>query len=623
MGKATILSGGAGGLYNVTLDYGHQKKLDEIAAINSRISQIVVNLVGANAALASEDAAVAAAQSNIDSAVTDYELAVQANVSDLTPFQTAITEAINALAEANQRRLPVSNAKGFLDAEKSNLEARRDYLLSLNLRLNTQAWCADLTEDGAGEVGTIEVPGEPKKTLIVPGAAAPTPADGQVVAREVQRYDQAFFNAALLPGWQKFKPTYRTGEIFNINEDVCSVDLDYEESTPRELPINQADILNNVPIEYLSCNGAAFEEGDKVVVKFEDQDWNSPKVIGFVSNPKSCGPILIFKIKIVSAETIFTERNGGSPGFGAGAGFISGRIPGSFAVSNVPFATSAPTPRQFYADQICIGTDIKVYVSKNKSQILQAQTIQEIKNLNLDIDFVEPKRIASFSCGFPTDTSLNKTVPTSYELPRITLTRTWLNDPDIPEIYSYVFNLNGIITDQFINQFVTLPFRTNTFFLEKKEISDENLVLSFKGNLSNGLIPYGSLDLRLSPNGDSIRPVYSGRFFWDTNEFSFTMDFDKPSYTTLFIDRFDGGARGAQQEEIFNEISLNTLPEYSPFGEGFRPKKIIKYWSEQSWSNMNIQIYNLFFVSDGNGNGIPAEREVLIQDSFYFAVEYE
>jgi len=38
----------------------------------------------------------------------------------------------------------------------------------------------------------------------------------------------------------------------------------------------------------MECNGAAFEEGDEVVIEFQGQDWNNPRVIGFKENPKPC-----------------------------------------------------------------------------------------------------------------------------------------------------------------------------------------------------------------------------------------------------------------------------------------------------------------------------------------------
>jgi len=46
--------------------------------------------------------------------------------------------------------------------------------------------------------------------------------------------------------------------------------------------------LTAVPIEYQFCNSTAFTDGDEVVIKFEGQDFNQPKVVGFRSNPAAC-----------------------------------------------------------------------------------------------------------------------------------------------------------------------------------------------------------------------------------------------------------------------------------------------------------------------------------------------
>lgn len=46
--------------------------------------------------------------------------------------------------------------------------------------------------------------------------------------------------------------------------------------------------LTEVPIEYMNCNAQPFMEGDDVVVRFDDQDWSKPKIIGFVEEPRQC-----------------------------------------------------------------------------------------------------------------------------------------------------------------------------------------------------------------------------------------------------------------------------------------------------------------------------------------------
>jgi len=158
------------------------------------------------------------------------------------------------------------------------------------------AWCADLTEDLEGEVGTIEVPGEVGNIQIQPGfennADYDSARDGQLVPSATLPPCGFFYNLAMLPGWQKWKPLFRYGTITNINGDIADVNLEGTTSSQQGLDINQENSLSDVPIEYMSCNGSAFSTGDEVLVMFPN-NWNQPKIIGFRDNPKPCG----FKVK--------------------------------------------------------------------------------------------------------------------------------------------------------------------------------------------------------------------------------------------------------------------------------------------------------------------------------------
>lgn len=159
---------------------------------------------------------------------------------------------------------------------------------------SVNAWCADLTENLSGEVTTIEIPGESTNIQIAPGdadgATYNAANDGQLVPAIGQDSAGWFYNLAMLPGWQKWKPTFRYGTISNIDagEHTCNVALEEAKSTQQDLNVNQSTSLSNVPIEYMDCNSAAFEDGDTVLVMFESQDWTKPKVIGFKEEPKPC-----------------------------------------------------------------------------------------------------------------------------------------------------------------------------------------------------------------------------------------------------------------------------------------------------------------------------------------------
>ncbi len=84
-------------------------------------------------------------------------------------------------------------------------------------------------------------------------------------------------------------PTYRYGTITWISGDDCNVTLEAATSSQQAIDVNQGTNLSNVPIEYMTCNGAAFAVDDVVLIEFINQDFTTPKVIGFKSNPQPCG----------------------------------------------------------------------------------------------------------------------------------------------------------------------------------------------------------------------------------------------------------------------------------------------------------------------------------------------
>lgn len=294
MGRGTIVSGGADGLYKLRLDYGDAKRTAILAKIDDRkdtLKELVIDLEGR---IVSQRAVADAANTVVSDAIN--ELNIQSIIpgttkEQLDALQNAITTALAEYSRELKVLQDLEDKKNAANLEIKSLVARGRFLKSLPIVSDVNAWCADLTENATGQVATIEIPGEPDRVLIAPSAPAPTASDGQVLMRQLMTPEQAFYNAALLPGWQKWKPTYRTGVIEDKLNDICIVNLDDAKSSAKNLPINQSTRLVNVPIQYLDCNGAAFEVGDKVVVKFESQDWDNPKVIGFVDNPKACGVI--------------------------------------------------------------------------------------------------------------------------------------------------------------------------------------------------------------------------------------------------------------------------------------------------------------------------------------------
>lgn len=196
-----------------------------------------------------------------------------------------------------------------LEIHKLSYQKRLDQLLAVPKDKTISAWCADFTETLAGEVALIEVPGESRYFNIYPGynpeeARYNQARDGQLVPILAQTAAQVFYNLAMLPGWQKWRPTYRYGTItaIDVDNDTANVTLDNTLSTQLNININQASSLENVPVVYMECNAKAFDIGDEVLVRFEKQDFKKPEIIGFKEYPKPCG--LKLTIIVRDSETL-------------------------------------------------------------------------------------------------------------------------------------------------------------------------------------------------------------------------------------------------------------------------------------------------------------------------------
>lgn len=306
MGKATIIAPREDGLYLVRREYDWdyyaalvEKMEKAIEAHDERIEALEEDLEAKETALQQAVEATNAA-----------EAALAAGGENPSALQSAFDAAMKAEAKAGAAMQAVVQS---IDAEKAarlGKDKRLQQIKSAGEKpAEALAWCADYTEAASGEVPTIEIPGEPA-AYAVPVESAGDPEsvtllirpreeeypnydakrDGLLMPRAWQTGPQVFFNAAILPGWQKFKPGYRAAVITAIDEDndTCSVSLAAAPSSAQGLDTNQTTALDAVPISYMTCNAAAFEVGDQVVVEFPERKWASPKVIGFLHHPKPC-----------------------------------------------------------------------------------------------------------------------------------------------------------------------------------------------------------------------------------------------------------------------------------------------------------------------------------------------
>jgi hypothetical protein len=75
--------------------------------------------------------------------------------------------------------------------------------------------------------------------------------------------------------WKLSCPTFRRDIITEVIDANYVRLRDYGSEEP-------------VLVQYMDCNAAVFNVDDTVLVKFEDNDWNKPLVVGFVKEPKYC-----------------------------------------------------------------------------------------------------------------------------------------------------------------------------------------------------------------------------------------------------------------------------------------------------------------------------------------------
>lgn len=296
MGYATITSGGATGRYTIRIDYGQATKDGILAALSPYLTQVNVKIVQIEERLEALREKANAVQAQTAFAIADM-IEKQNNFPPGSPERTDDKILKLLLQQRRDLQLQIDPVQAQLAAQKFE----RARVLKLIAYWNEfqpievrDVWCTDFTEDGAAGAtcATLDLPGDSSLLLLAPGCRAPTTADGQLVARETMSPAQAFFNAAILPGWSKFQPTYRWGTITGINFEAGTADVLLGEArlTGQQLDVNQSRTLTAVPIEYMECNAEAFEVDDRVVVQFQGQSWAAPKIIGFLDNPQPCVP---------------------------------------------------------------------------------------------------------------------------------------------------------------------------------------------------------------------------------------------------------------------------------------------------------------------------------------------
>jgi len=207
------------------------------------------------------------------------------------------------IVDLEKKKSELQLKKAMLILKKAGFQKRIDFLNDpANVPENEtlDIWCADLTEDLSGDVGVIEVAGVRGNGFNLQPGYAPdeeaSPAiydsnrDGTLKPSIVVSAASAYWNWGMQGGWQKWMPTHRYGTIsaLDTDTDTCTVTFDAETNPDTDLDINQGESLTDVAILYMDCDSAAFADGDEVLVEFQENDWDSPQVIGFKDHPKPC-----------------------------------------------------------------------------------------------------------------------------------------------------------------------------------------------------------------------------------------------------------------------------------------------------------------------------------------------
>lgn len=285
------------------------------------------------------------------SAFQEAQKAMSATLNDGS-MPPGLSEKYQAMQEAEERWLVADEeyrrlllAQAAPIKEKDYLNSRlRNFVTDISVDGNgalqggdpipqlANAWCVDATEDltEGTEVATIEIPGERDVGVRVrPGYedryTYEAQRDGKLQPSWSSSPEATFFNWAVHPGANKWKPNYRLGVIKTIDQttEKCTVELDPQRNNeksngydwlsttldmnnpvtysvdengeqqsvmpgPNVEVVNGLVTLKEVPIVYMECNAGAFEVGDHVMVEFKNRDWKTPTVIGFAETPRPC-----------------------------------------------------------------------------------------------------------------------------------------------------------------------------------------------------------------------------------------------------------------------------------------------------------------------------------------------
>ncbi|HOW46611.1 MAG TPA: hypothetical protein P5305_03740 [Rubrivivax sp.] len=299
MSWGKVIAGTTQEEYTVELDYGEATRAAYAAAMQQVIAQLQAAQDALQPKLDQADSDETAALSVVTAA---YEAAALA-MNDLPPGSPGVDTAAwrHALKEYRELQAthePLRRRRDTLKNAMDTARKRAAYWETLEVIETRKMYRADATPLAIGGYARLlSVPAETGKLLIAPAGASGLGAPGAFVDARLMSPEQAYFNVSILPGVQRHKPTHRTGAITGIDYDAgtCTVQLDDLHSSQQRLPVNGDSTLHDVPVKYMTCDARGFGTDDRVVVEFSNQDWGSPKVVGYTAEPRKCPPKQVYE----------------------------------------------------------------------------------------------------------------------------------------------------------------------------------------------------------------------------------------------------------------------------------------------------------------------------------------
>ncbi|MDP4557961.1 hypothetical protein Q9247_09725 [Halomonas meridiana] len=369
MGKARILEAWGEGRYTIEIIESRERAEFAKEQAQARVARLEDEIARLNNQIYQAQLAVDSAAAEQNAAIEQYRQDM-ADSGESNVELPALSEALIRAAGQRDALRSERRAKEIMVASDEALIARVNRLPALR---RVQAWCADYTEDLVGEVATAEVPGEIGAVIIKPGfeGGEDSSLQGNAWSAETDGAIQpalsgtpagVFYNLAMLPGWQKWRPTYRVATITALEGDTCTIVLESATSSQQRLPVNARSQYEDVPILYMDCNGAAFEEGDRVLVAFAG-NVEGPTVVGFEEEPRSCGVSFDLQhfANWVDYSYVFRTVNNGfdNPNFDAGVHENWLNLDDSIAwVENAPPGTLA---LYFTSTKDILATKVRLY----------------------------------------------------------------------------------------------------------------------------------------------------------------------------------------------------------------------------------------------------------------------